>query len=189
MAARNLYKRGATWWGRVQVAGSEHRRSLRTSDRAEAVRRLKAWKLELSAPRIRPRAAQWQETVRATSPRSCPARSSRARPSAICASLAARPDPRRAASSTRSTARTSPGSHIGQGPTNATRRRDLTAASAVLRAAVRLGLDRAQPAARLRPRHDPRAPRPDPAADRSGDRSPGRRLPADAAPRWCAPCC
>lgn len=37
---QNLYKRGKTWWGRIQVAGKEYRASLRTSDRAEAKTRL-----------------------------------------------------------------------------------------------------------------------------------------------------
>lgn len=45
----NLYKRGATWWGRVQVGGAEQRRSLRTGDRTEAKRRLEVWLKELSA--------------------------------------------------------------------------------------------------------------------------------------------
>lgn len=38
----NLYRRGATWWARVQIAGRDVRRSLHTSDRAEAQKRLKA---------------------------------------------------------------------------------------------------------------------------------------------------
>lgn len=37
----HLYKRGETWWGRIQVRGREIRRSLQTRDRAEAKRRLK----------------------------------------------------------------------------------------------------------------------------------------------------
>lgn len=41
--AGNLYKRGKTYWGRVQVAGHEYRGSLRTSDRAEAKERLRKW--------------------------------------------------------------------------------------------------------------------------------------------------
>jgi site-specific recombinase XerD len=39
----NLYRRGKIWWGRIQRGGAEHRRSLRTADKAEARRRLKAW--------------------------------------------------------------------------------------------------------------------------------------------------
>jgi integrase len=42
-----LYKRGDTYWGRVRIAGHEHRRSLRTSDSREAAKRLKAWRLKV----------------------------------------------------------------------------------------------------------------------------------------------
>lgn len=44
----NLYRRGKTWWGRLQRGGAEHRRSLRTADKAEARRRLQAWREEVS---------------------------------------------------------------------------------------------------------------------------------------------
>ena len=40
----NCYRRGDTIWGRVTVAGREHRRSLRTSDPKEAKVRLAAWR-------------------------------------------------------------------------------------------------------------------------------------------------
>lgn len=40
---KNLYRRGKTWWGRVQVAGREHRKSLRTRDRAVAKMRFEDW--------------------------------------------------------------------------------------------------------------------------------------------------
>lgn len=39
---RNLYKRGQTYWARVQVGGRDVRKSLRTSSRAEAKKRLDA---------------------------------------------------------------------------------------------------------------------------------------------------
>ena len=42
----NLYQRGGIWWGRVQVNGQDIRRSLRTRDRAEAKRKLKAMMLD-----------------------------------------------------------------------------------------------------------------------------------------------
>ncbi|MCW2243620.1 site-specific integrase [Azospirillum canadense] len=45
----NLYKRGAVWWARIQAGGSEHRRSLRTSDRKEAQKRLDQLKKEITA--------------------------------------------------------------------------------------------------------------------------------------------
>lgn len=40
----NLYRRGETWWARFKVRGIEYRRSLRTSVRGEAERRLKRLK-------------------------------------------------------------------------------------------------------------------------------------------------
>lgn len=45
--AKNLYKRGAIWWGRAEVAGREHRATLRTADLAEAKTRYKAWRTGL----------------------------------------------------------------------------------------------------------------------------------------------
>lgn len=42
--ADNLYLRGGIWWGRVQVAKKERRRSLRTSSKPEARKRFKDWK-------------------------------------------------------------------------------------------------------------------------------------------------
>lgn len=44
----NLYRRGKVWWGRIQSDGREHRRSLRTVSRAEAIKRLKIWREELN---------------------------------------------------------------------------------------------------------------------------------------------
>lgn len=44
-----LYKRGKTWWGRVQRGHREHRRSLKTSDKAIAERRLRKWVGEIDA--------------------------------------------------------------------------------------------------------------------------------------------
>jgi integrase len=46
--AGNLYRRGRTWWGRIQVGGREHRKSLRTAIRSEAAKRLDAWRKEIS---------------------------------------------------------------------------------------------------------------------------------------------
>jgi integrase len=46
--AGNLYRRGKIWWGRIQVSGREHRKSLCTTVRAEAVKRLDAWRKEVS---------------------------------------------------------------------------------------------------------------------------------------------
>jgi len=41
-----LYKRGRTFWGRFQLNGVDRRRSLRTSNRNEARKRLKEWEVE-----------------------------------------------------------------------------------------------------------------------------------------------
>ena len=46
--ADNLFKRGRIYWGRIIQAGVEHRRSLQTGDRVEARKRLEAWRKELS---------------------------------------------------------------------------------------------------------------------------------------------
>jgi integrase/recombinase XerD len=43
----NLYKRGETWWARFKVRGIEYRRSLHTPIRAEAERRLKAYRQQV----------------------------------------------------------------------------------------------------------------------------------------------
>jgi integrase/recombinase XerD len=43
----HCYWRGDTIWGRVIIAGREHRRSLRTADPREAARRVKAWKVKI----------------------------------------------------------------------------------------------------------------------------------------------
>lgn len=65
MPGRNLYLRGDTWWGRIKVAGRQHRRSLRTADPREAARRLKAWRLEIERDQFHPPEATrtYQEAV------------------------------------------------------------------------------------------------------------------------------
>src|SRR5690606_8263246 len=50
-AGRNLYRRGSTYWARIQIAGRDVRQSLRTSDRSQALKRLEA--LLKDAERIR----------------------------------------------------------------------------------------------------------------------------------------
>lgn len=61
----NLYKRGETWWARFKVRGVEYRRSLRTSVRGEAERRLKAFKQEIERESLFGIAApqSWQAAV------------------------------------------------------------------------------------------------------------------------------
>lgn len=48
----NLYRRGATWWARVSVGGKEQRRSLRTTDRKEARKRLATFLAEANHARF-----------------------------------------------------------------------------------------------------------------------------------------
>jgi integrase/recombinase XerD len=44
-----IYKRGKTWWGRLQRNGVDQRRSLKTPDKGTAERRYRAWREELDA--------------------------------------------------------------------------------------------------------------------------------------------
>jgi integrase/recombinase XerD len=67
----HCYTRNGTIWGRVIIAGREHRRSLRTSDPREAARRIKAWKLQLErlefqdpdAPTFKAAVVKWAKEV------------------------------------------------------------------------------------------------------------------------------
>ena len=133
---RNLYRRGAIWWGRVQVAGAEHRRSLRTRDRAEAATRLKAWKAELErAAHFGIERHTWKEAVARYV--------AEIMPGAVKAGTATRyqtslrmVDPILADLYLDQIGKHTIARIAGRkGPTNATRRRDLTAVSQVLRAA------------------------------------------------------
>jgi integrase/recombinase XerD len=45
--SKNLYLRDGVWWGYFRHAGVRHRRSLRTTDGAEAAKRFKAWRQEV----------------------------------------------------------------------------------------------------------------------------------------------
>jgi integrase len=133
---RNLYQRGGVWWGRVQVAGTEHRRSLRTRNRAEAVARLRAWKTDLErAAHFGIERHSWKEAVTKYV--------AEIMPGAVKAGTAERYQ-----TSLRMVDPILGGLYLDQidsrviakvagrkGPSNATRRRDLTAVSQVLRAA------------------------------------------------------
>lgn len=50
--AANLYKRGETYWGRVKIAGREHRVSLRTNNPREAAKRAKGWREKLEREQL-----------------------------------------------------------------------------------------------------------------------------------------
>lgn len=49
--AENLYRRGKVYWGRIQSDGKELRESLRTTSKAEALKRLADWKERISHAR------------------------------------------------------------------------------------------------------------------------------------------
>jgi hypothetical protein len=144
---RNLYRRGAIWWGRVQVAGAEHRRSLRTRDRSEAADRLKAWRAELE------RAAHFG-IVRHSWPEAVTKYVAEIMPGAVKPSTATRylcsfrvVDPILADLYLDQIGRPTIARIAGRkGATNATKRRDLTAVSQVLRAAVSWGWIETNPA-------------------------------------------
>lgn len=71
IGSTNLYQRGETWWGRCKIAGREYRSTLRTTDRREATRRFKAWRLKLErqelgepdAPTFKQASVKWLEEV------------------------------------------------------------------------------------------------------------------------------
>jgi integrase len=143
----NLYRRGAIWWGRLQVAGREHRRSLRTRDRTEAGKRLKAWKATLErAAHFGLERHSWQEAVTRYV--------AEIMPGAVKASTAARylssfrmVHPILGALYLDQIDRRTMAKIAGRaGPGNATRRRDLTAVSQVLRAAASWGWIETNPA-------------------------------------------
>jgi integrase len=142
----NLYRRGATWWGRIQVRGKDVRRSLRTPVLAEAKRRLKALVNEAEHYRYHGENRHiWEDAVKgwaATAPDHI-RRSTLTR--YLCSLKQLRP--------------MLDGVHLDQigrkiiagiarrpGVTNATRRRDLTAVSMVLRWTVSAGWREDNPA-------------------------------------------
>lgn len=63
MREGRLFKRGAIWHGRIRVAGREHQSSLRTADRDQARRHLKAWARELREARFSGAGHAWEEAV------------------------------------------------------------------------------------------------------------------------------
>lgn len=62
--AGNIYRRGKTYWGRVQVAGKEYRGSLQTRDRSEALERLRKWLKEVGRAKFYgAQRLTWKEAV------------------------------------------------------------------------------------------------------------------------------
>ena len=137
--ARNLYKRGAIYWSRTKVAGRDHRRRLRTADRAEAQRRLKAWREELTAATyFGLERHTWKEAATLWATEYAGGLKPRTRDRYI--SSLRQVDPSLRELYVDQVDRKVLAKIAGRsGPTNATRRRDLTAISAVLQAAVSRG--------------------------------------------------
>jgi integrase len=133
---QHLYRRGKVWWLRVTIAGREHRRSLRTPVRKLAAERAKAELERLQRADWGDERRTWKEAV--------------VRWHAEVALAALRPATlRRYLSSLKVAGDVLAPLHLDEidrkvlariagrpGITNATRRRDLTAVSAVLQAAV-----------------------------------------------------
>lgn len=169
--ARNLYLRGATYWGRIKVAGTEYRGSLRTDNPREAARRLKAWRTKLErealgdfeAPTFKEAVVRWSREVLPESVKEGVARrylSSIAQLDTVFGNL-------RMDQITSQRVAEYIAGRTGF-VTNATIRRDLTALSRLLAACVAWGWREDNPALRfdrsiIRERRDPIRP-PDPAA-------------------------
>jgi integrase/recombinase XerD len=155
----NLYRRGRTWWGRVQVAGRDVRRSLRTRDRAEAARRLKAWLEEVSRRRWGEERHSWKEAVVKWAAEVKPGlkESTGKRYQVSLRQVSPILEPLHLDEIDLKTI----GRIAGRsGPSNATRRRDLTAVSSVLRSCVGWGWLERNPALEydrslIRERRDP----------------------------------
>lgn len=76
------YKRGGVWWGRAQRGGKEYRRSLGTSDRRIAEKRLRQWLDDMDAMAWgdkppRPWPEVWQRFMREHFPTLKPASATR----------------------------------------------------------------------------------------------------------------
>jgi integrase/recombinase XerD len=154
----NLYQREGVWWGRVSVNGRDVRRSLRTTSRAEAQRRLKAFLDQANRLRFgeEPRytwkdaVIGWAETAEIKQSTRDRYLTSLRKVHPIMDGLYVDEIDRRAIS------------RIARrpGPTNATRRRDLTAVSMVLAWCVAHGWREDNPARAfdrsvIRERRDP----------------------------------
>jgi integrase/recombinase XerD len=168
---RNLYLRGDTWWGRVKIAGTLYRSSLRTADPREAARRLKGWRQQLErehfgaadAPTFKEAVVKWAAEVlpKAVKP------SVAARYMSSIAQLDGTFAELRMDQITSQTVAAYISARSGKA-TNATIRRDLTALSRLLAACIAWGWRTDNPAATfdrsiIRERRDPIQP-PDPAS-------------------------
>jgi integrase len=168
---RNLFLRGDVWWGRVKIAGTLYRSSLRTTDPREAARRLKGWRQQLErelygaadAPTFKEAVVKWAAEVlpKAVKP------SVATRYLSSVGQLDATFGALRMDQITAQTVAAYISARSGKA-TNATIRRDLTALSRLLAACIAWGWRTDNPAATfdrsiIRERRDPIQP-PDPAA-------------------------
>lgn len=170
----NLFKRGEIWWGRVQFAGRDIKRSLRTRSRAEARRRLEAWLTDVER-------ARWTGEARHTFKEAVVKWTEEVLPSSVKPSVA-----KRYLTSIRAMDPHFSALHIDEidakqvarfvsarargGATNATIRRDLTALSSLLKAAKAWTWIDRNPAAEydrdvIRERRDPIQPPSDEAVE------------------------
>lgn len=155
----NLYKRGKTWWARVQVQRREIRRSLRTGSKVEARKRLEKLLSEARSLRYGDRRHEWKEAVTAWQREAIGAFRPKTIQRYLCSLAKVRGfldelhvDEITAGVIAKLARRA--------GVTNATRRRDITAVSAVLRWCVAQGWRQDNPAriwdrSTIRERRDP----------------------------------
>ncbi|WP_341702554.1 site-specific integrase [Ferrovibrio sp.] len=169
--AGNLYRRGRTWWGRIQVGGREHRKSLRTASRQEALKRLDGWRREISHFAFHgENRHSWQEAVVKWAAEIAPGSVKPKTLQRYLVSLGQLDPYLKPLYLDEITNKTISGIVSGRkraGATNATVRRDLTAASRVLAATVAWGWRDDNPARNwdrsiIRERRDPiRLPTPE----------------------------
>ncbi|MEM7400126.1 MAG: tyrosine-type recombinase/integrase [Pseudomonadota bacterium] len=132
-----LYKRGRIWWGRFQLDGRERRRSLKTTHRAEAKKRLAAWEDSERLKAIEPEAGnswakacqRYVEEVMPSSVRPQTAKRYLVSYRQVMDIIGAKPINQIGRQDILAIANR-------KGPSVATRKRDLTAVSQVFRAAV-----------------------------------------------------
>ena len=146
---KGLYTRNGIFWGRVTVAGCEHRRSLQTRNRAEAQKRLSAWRTKLidhakfgiNTYSWLDAAVEWEKQIAAAVKPGTLKRyqSSLRTVGPFMATMMLAEIDRKSIAGLVATRR-------GQGATTATIRRDLTAVSSVFDAAIAAGMSEANPA-------------------------------------------
>ena len=156
----SLYKRGDVWWGLVYHGGRRYRRSLHTSAKPEAAKRLSAWKRQIQDGTFGIERHSWREAVVRWTKEVMPGALRLGTQKRYLSSLR-QVDPvlgRLELSQINGAQLAAVVSR--KGPTNATKRRDVSAVMAVLYAAEAWGwLEKApdlRPALRLVPeRRDP----------------------------------